>query len=196
MTLSAVKNLIMTSLNLDTIRQKRDQDPKQQRKKHIQKSMQKQSTGIGRSTRKITRRLLHREDSDFRITNRHIGLRKKRPQNQQPTETYRCEEEEGFIRLTPLGRSSTPRYQTIFLVLCYACNNFGHTTVNYRDNNRNIKNFEIHTKKGYPRRPSETQRRSYNRFESLNTEVECYKCNKFGHMAKDCRMAVPPREMQ
>jgi hypothetical protein len=26
--------------------------------------------------------------------------------------------------------------------------------------------------------------------------VECYKCNNFGHMAKDCRMTVPPRESQ
>jgi hypothetical protein len=37
MTLSTVKSLIMTSLNLDTIRQKMDQAPKQQNKKHIQK---------------------------------------------------------------------------------------------------------------------------------------------------------------
>ena len=36
MTLSTVKNLILTSLDLDTIRQKNDQAPKQQRKKHIQ----------------------------------------------------------------------------------------------------------------------------------------------------------------
>jgi hypothetical protein len=42
------------------------------------KSMQKQSRGIGRSTRKITGTLLHREDSDFRINNRQIGLRKKK----------------------------------------------------------------------------------------------------------------------
>jgi hypothetical protein len=48
----------------------------------------------------------------------------------------------------------------------------------------------------YSRRPSETQRRSYNRFESLSTEVECYKCNNFGHMAKNCRMTVPPKEPQ
>jgi hypothetical protein len=53
--------------------------------------------------------------------------------------------------------------------------------------------FESHTQRGYSRRPSETQRRSYNRFESLSTEVECYKCNNFGHMAKNCRMAVPPK---
>jgi hypothetical protein len=63
-------------------------------------------------------------------------------------------------------------------------------------NSRNIKKFEIHTQKGYLRRPSETQRRSYNRFESLRNEVECYKYNNFGHMAKDCRMIVPPREPQ
>jgi hypothetical protein len=35
MTLSIVKNLIMTSPDLDTIKQKRDQDPKKHSKKHI-----------------------------------------------------------------------------------------------------------------------------------------------------------------
>jgi hypothetical protein len=68
--------------------------------------------------------------------------------------------------------------------------------VNCRANNRNTNNFESHTQMGYPRRPSETQRRSNNMFESFSTEVECYKCNNFGHMAKDCRMIVPPREPQ
>jgi DNA repair exonuclease SbcCD ATPase subunit len=65
-----IKNLILTSPDLDTIKQKRDQAPKQQRKKQIQKVMQKQSKGIKRYTRKITGTLLHREDSDFRINNR------------------------------------------------------------------------------------------------------------------------------
>jgi transposase len=69
MTLLAVKNIIMTSLDLDTIRHKKDQDPEQQSKKHIQKSLQKQSRGIGRYTRKITETLLHREDSNFKINN-------------------------------------------------------------------------------------------------------------------------------
>jgi hypothetical protein len=68
--------------------------------------------------------------------------------------------------------------------------------VNCRDNYRNINNFEIHTQKGYPRSPSEKQRRSYNMFESLRNEVECYTCNNFGHMAKDCKMTIPPREPQ
>jgi hypothetical protein len=78
MTLSAVKNLILKSSDLDTIRQKRDQAPKQQRKKQIQRAMQKQSKRIGRYTRKITGTLLHQEDSDFRINNRQIGLKKKK----------------------------------------------------------------------------------------------------------------------
>jgi hypothetical protein len=43
-------------------------------------------------------------------------------QNQQPTD--RPQEEEGFIKAPPFKISSTPRYQTIFFGLCYACNNF------------------------------------------------------------------------
>jgi hypothetical protein len=39
--------------DLHTIRHKMDQAPKQQSKKYIQKAMQKQSKGIGISTRKI-----------------------------------------------------------------------------------------------------------------------------------------------
>ena len=39
--ISAVKNLIMTSPDLDTIRQKMDQALKQKNKKHIPKAMQK-----------------------------------------------------------------------------------------------------------------------------------------------------------
>jgi hypothetical protein len=97
-------------------------------------------------------------------------------------------EEEGFIRVTPFKRYYTPRYQTIFLGLCYACNNFGHKAVNCRDDSRSINS--------YPRRSSEKQRISYRRFESLRIEVECYKCNNFGYMAKNCRMTVPPREPQ
>jgi hypothetical protein len=120
--------------------------------------------------------------------------RRFRFQNQQQTD--RPQEEEGFIRAPPFRRSSTPRYQTIFFGLCYACNNFGHKAVNCRANNRNSNNFESYTQRDYSRRPSDTQRRSYNRFESLSTEVECYKCNNFGHMAKDCRMTVPPKEPQ
>jgi hypothetical protein len=98
-------------------------------------------------------------------------------QNQQQID--RPQEEEGFIRAPSFRISSTPRYQTILFGLCYTCNNFGHKDVNCRANNRNNNKFKSHTQRGYSRRPSETQRRIYNRFESLSTEVECYKCNNF-----------------
>ena len=68
--------------------------------------------------------------------------------------------------------------------------------MNCRANNMNNNNFESHTQRGYSRIPSETQIRSYNMFESLSTEVECYKCNNFGHMDKYCRMTIPPKEPQ
>jgi hypothetical protein len=84
--------------------------------------------------------------------------RRFRFQSQQQTD--RPQEEEGFIRAPPFRISSTPRYQTIFFGLCYACNNFGHKAVNCRANNRNNNNFESHTQRGYSRRPSEMQRRS------------------------------------
>jgi hypothetical protein len=68
--------------------------------------------------------------------------------------------------------------------------------VNCRANKRNSNNFESYTQRDYSRRPSDTQGRSYNMLESLITKVECYKRNNFGHMAKDCRILVPPKEPQ
>jgi hypothetical protein len=73
--------------------------------------------------------------------------RRFRFHNQRPTETDRPQEEEGFIRVPPFRRYLTSRYQTIFLGLCYACNNFGDKVVNCRANNRNINKFESHTQK-------------------------------------------------
>jgi hypothetical protein len=46
----------------------------------------------------------------------------------------------------------------------------------------------------YPRRSHEEQNRKYNRFRSLSDDIECYKCKKFIHVTKDCRLTIPPRE--
>jgi hypothetical protein len=98
--------------------------------------------------------------------------RRFRFQNQRWSEKRRPQEKEGFRRVTPFIISSTLGYQTMFFGLCYSCNNFGHKFVNCRENSRNINNYESHAHNRYPRRPSEAQRRSYNIFESLSTEVE------------------------
>jgi hypothetical protein len=131
------------------------------------------------------------QEEDYRDT---APPRRFRSQYQQQPTIEIPQEEEGFRRETPFRRSSTPRYQTIFLGLCYSCNNFGHKVVNCRANTKNISNYEGYTRNSYPRRSHEAQNRSYNRFGSLSDEVECYKCNNFGHMAKYCRLTIPPRE--
>jgi hypothetical protein len=53
--------------------------------------------------------------------------RRSRIQNQQPT--MERNQEEYYKRITPFRRSPTHRYQTIFLGLCYSCNNFGHKAI-------------------------------------------------------------------
>jgi hypothetical protein len=66
--------------------------------------------------------------------------------------------------------------------------------VNCKENTKNRSNDEGYTRNSYPRRPHESQNRSYNIFGSLSNEVECSKCNNFGHIAKDCRTYIPLRE--
>jgi hypothetical protein len=113
-------------------------------------------------------------------------------QNQQPT--MERTQEEDYKRVAPPRRSPTLRYQTIFLGLCYSCNNFGHKAINCRAYARNRSNYGGYPKNNYLRKPHESYNKNYNSFGSLNNEVECYKCNNFGHIAKDCRLIVPPRE--
>jgi hypothetical protein len=117
--------------------------------------------------------------------------RRFRTQNQQSTTS---QEEEGFRRETPFRRSPTSRYQTIFLGLCYSCNNFGHKAANCRAYAKNRRNYEGYSNNNYPRKSHEAQNINHNSFGSLSNEIECYKCNNFGHMAKDCRLIVPPKE--
>jgi hypothetical protein len=104
-----------------------DQAPKQQSKKHP-----KSYTETMKGDRKIYK-------EDYRDT---LPLRRFIFQNHQPIDRPR--EEEECIRVPPFRRFSTPRYQTIFYGLCYACNNFGHKAANCRANNRNIKKENNH----------------------------------------------------
>jgi hypothetical protein len=52
--------------------------------------------------------------------------------NQQLAMKKTQEEDHDFRRTTPTIRPPTPRYQNIFLGLCYSCNNFGHKAINCR----------------------------------------------------------------
>jgi hypothetical protein len=46
----------------------------------------------------------------------------------------------------------------------------------------------------YPRKYYEAYNKNQNSFGSLRNKVECYKCNNFGHIAKNCKLTILPRE--
>jgi hypothetical protein len=86
-------------------------------------------------------------------------------------------------------------YQTIFLGLCYSCNNFGHKASNYISYAKKRINYEGYSNNIYPINSHEAKNRNHNSFGSLSNEVECYKCNNFGNMAKYHRLDILPREL-
>jgi hypothetical protein len=70
----------MISLDLDTIKYKRDEAPKQKIKNNNQESMQRQSKETRISIRKITEILIYPKDSVFKINDsqKQEGLKKKK----------------------------------------------------------------------------------------------------------------------
>jgi hypothetical protein len=80
---------------------------------------------------------------------------------------------ENYKRTTPFRRSL--RYQTIFLGLCYSCNNFGHKAINCKAYAKNRDNYEGHSRINHLRKSHDVFNKNYNSFGSLNDEVECYK---------------------
>jgi hypothetical protein len=60
-----------------------------------------------------------------------------------------------------------------------------HKAINSKSYAKNIGNYEGHPRINHLINPHEAYNINYNSFSSLNDEVECYKCNNFGHMAKD-----------
>ena len=92
-------------------------------------------------------------------------------------------------RYAPTRRPPIPRYQNFFFGLCYSCNNYVHKAIYCRDytQNRNTWRRNIYEKSkyqfesNYVRNPCGAFDRNYNRFGALSYEIECYKCNNFGH---------------
>jgi hypothetical protein len=74
------------------------------------------------------------------------------------------------------------------------CVNFGHKVVNYRSYAKNRSNYTRCLNNSYPTKYCEEYNKNQNSFGSFRNEVDCYKCNNFGHIEKDCRLIIPPRE--
>ena len=82
-----------------------------------------------------------------------------------------------------------PRYQPFFYVNCYSCARFGHKAIECRMYVRNKYRFGRSFRNGQ----SGTQQ-NINRFDHLRDDVECYKCNNFRPLAKDCRLGSSSKE--
>ena len=91
------------------------------------------------------------------------GSNKKEGHNQQ---------RDGFIRPIPQRRSSTSRYQTVFLRYNYSCPNYGHKAVHCKDYEGNIHGRNIKETYLAPR------------------NVEFYNCHTYGHIARNCRSFI------
>jgi hypothetical protein len=71
-----------------------------------------------------------------------------------------------------------PRYNFKFNGHCHYCGIFGHRIADCFKR----KNVELRS----PRMPI----MNHNKFESLSSEIECPKCNNFGHTANNCRLDI------
>ena len=72
----------------------------------------------------------------------------------------------------------------IFLGHCYSCNNFGHKSLNWRAYGKVLE----YKKKSSSNKP----KGNHNPFTLLQKyDIECYKCNNHGNMARDCKMMTP-----
>jgi hypothetical protein len=106
-----------------------------------------------------------------------------------------------FRRVVPPRRPFTTRYQNLFLGYCFSCNNFGHKEIDCRaytrsDHVRNINRGPYKTSKDdYVSNKTISSHGfaniNYNSFAPLlDYDIECYKCNNYGHIARDCRSNI------
>jgi hypothetical protein len=88
---------------------------------------------------------------------------------------------------TVTRRTPPNRYQHIFLGYCYSCNNFGHKAVHCKSYRKyNPKNVQR-----YKKNKNNAEKRNYNSFSPLQDyNVECHKCNNYGHKASECRFPM------
>jgi hypothetical protein len=101
--------------------------------------------------------------------------------------------ENEYRRNTTTRRTPTKRYQHLFLGYCFSCNNFGHKTLHCRAYGKY--NHKIVQRYGYKNNKNNYNQENinYNSFSPLqNYNVECHKCNNYGHKASDYRLPNHP----
>ena len=93
-----------------------------------------------------------------------------------------------------MHRRSYGRHQNRFEGYCFFCYKYGHKATFCNVFLRNISAHNSHgiSRFEYERRHDKSIQNnvnnSHNRFDALKFEVECYRCNKFGHISRNCPM--------
>ena len=87
-------------------------------------------------------------------------------------------------------RNPSKRYEYSFLGYCYSYNNFGRKVVH-------CKAYRRHNPKNVQRSQKfNTDKRNYNSFSPLQDyNMECLKCNNYGHEASECRFSKYVKEI-
>ena len=100
---------------------------------------------------------------------------------------------EGNQTLT-MQKRSYDKYQNKFDGYCFFCYKYGHKEIFCNVFSRNIIAHNSHdiSRSEYGRRYDKSIQNSvnnsYNRFDALKFEVECYRCNNFGHISRNFPM--------
>jgi hypothetical protein len=93
-----------------------------------------------------------------------------------------------------MHRKSYRRHQNKFEGYCFFCYKYGHKAAFCNAFSRNIIAHNSHSisRSEYGRRHDKSSlnnvNNSYNRFDSLKFEIECYICNNFRHTSRNCPM--------
>ena len=74
----------------------------------------------------------------------------------------------------------------MFLGHCFACNNFGHKSLNCRTK-RKVSKYKNKSS-------SNKSKGNKNIFTLQKYDIECYKCNNDGHMARYCKLKSPTKK--
>ena len=122
------------------------------------------------------------------MTTKEDGYAKSNKQVDLPANSRDQDSQEEPWKSIP-QRIFPPQYQPIFYGHFYSCGRFGHRAIECRTYVWNKYSFGRTFRNGY----SETQH-NINIFYYLRDDVECYKSNNFGHLAKDCRLGSSSKE--
>eukprot|EP00253_Pinus_taeda_P003186 PITA_03186 len=128
------------------------------------------------------------KESSPSMTTKEDGYPKSTKQVDLPARSRDQDSQEEPWKTIPRRRFPS-RYQPIFYGHYYSCGRFGHRAAECRMYVWNEYNSMRSLRNGY----SITQQ-NINRFDHLRHDVECYKCNNFGHLTKDRRLGSSSKE--